>query len=333
MTRNPVTPEYMADWSVHTTSSLLYTHLAAVIADNDELLRVINRIEHTPQPNVLLAGVQFLLMRDPANPLAAFYASLTARPRPLEEVDGLFTGFVLAHEEELVELGRERHTQTNEPRRCAALLPAIWASEHEAFHLVDVGTSAGLNLALDRYQYLWDGISWGPPSQVMLESELRGAEPLPRLIEILSRTGLDLDPVDPADADDRAWLEALVWPEMEERRHRLQRALDVAADLPIELVPGDAMATLPAVLDRLPSGEPAVVMNSFTFNQLRPDQREVIEQIVAIAREARPVHRVWLELIGGNGEAAELRIDQGEGWVTLGRAHHHGEWLGLYARP
>jgi hypothetical protein len=324
-----VTADYLADWARHTASSPLYTHLASVIAANEHLIRVINRIEHTPQPNVLLAGVQFLLARDPDHPLARFYPSLTERPQPVEQVDAAYTEFVLEHEEELVELGRERHTQTNEARRCVALLPAIWAGEHDRFHLVDVGASAGLNLALDRYHYRWDGIEWGPDSSVLLKTELRGAEPKPRDIEVISRTGLDLKPVDPADRDDRDWLEALVWPEAKERRHRLRAALQVAAGLPIRLVSGDALETLPKILEELPAGEPVVVMNSFTFNQLTPEQRSDIEATVTAARAIRPVLRVWLELIGMESVGANLRIDSGDGWMAVGKAHHHGEWLEL----
>lgn len=324
-----ITADYLADFAKHTTSSPLYTHLVSVIADHEELMRVTNLIEHTPQPLLLLAGVQFLLARDPDQPLARFYPNLTSRPDPVDQVDRSFTEFVLRHEEALLELGRERHTQTNEARRCVALLPAIWAGEHDQFHLVDVGTSAGLNLALDHYRYRWDGVEWGPESPVHLETELRGAHPAPRAIEIRSRTGLDLNPVDPADPDARDWLEALVWPEAEERRGRLRAALEVAAGLPIRLVAGDAVKTLPAVLDELPVGEPAVVMNSFTFNQLSKEQRSGIEDVVAGAREGRPVLRVWLELIDIEGQGADLKIDSGEGWLRVGEAQPHGEWLKL----
>ncbi len=320
----------MANWAVHTASSPLYTHLAGVIAGSEELLRVINRVEHTPPPNVLLAGVQYLLIRRPGHPLAEFYPSLTERPRPVEDIDPVFSRFLLEHEGELVAIGRERHTQTNEARRCVALLPAIWAGARDAFHLVDIGTSAGLNLALDRYHYRWgDYLEWGPESTVSLDAGLRGSAPVPRSIQVLSRVGLDLYPMDPDDPEDRDWLEALVWPEAKERRTRLREALRVTQGLPIELVAGDAVETLASVLDRLPAGAPAVVMNSFTFNQLTTEEREEIEEIVREARLERPLHRVWLELIGMDGEGAELRIDSGDGWETIGRAHHHGEWLEL----
>lgn len=94
-----------------------------LIASDDELMRVLNEIEHTPRPNVLLAGIQYLLIRDPAQPLASHYPNLSGDPSPVEDVDEKFREFVLSHETELVAIGRTRHTQTNEARRCVLSSP------------------------------------------------------------------------------------------------------------------------------------------------------------------------------------------------------------------
>ena len=51
---------------------------------------------------------------------------------------------------------RERRTQTNEPRRCATLLPAL-AQLDGPLALLEVGASAGLCLYPDRYSYRYDG--------------------------------------------------------------------------------------------------------------------------------------------------------------------------------
>ena len=66
-----------------------------------------------------------------------------------------FRAFAAAHADELAELLVTRSTQTNEIGRCALLLPAfgIVAAEVGPLAHLDVGTSAGLNLLLDRYHY------------------------------------------------------------------------------------------------------------------------------------------------------------------------------------
>lgn len=327
----PLTAEKSRRWKRYAESSPLYQHLTDVIADDPRLLDVLNSVEHPPRHNVLFAGVQYLMLRDGARPLTDFYPNFTDKPRRMGAVDGPFTDFVLSHADELITIGRTRYTQTNECRRCVALLPAVWATGVSHFHLIDFGASAGLNLHMDRYRYEWDGVTWGPlDSSVELETEMRGAGVVPRDIEILSRAGLDLNPLDPSDPDDRRWLQALVWPEHEQRRSRLVASLQIAAAHPVDQIQGNALTTLPLALSRLAGEEPAVVINSFILNQLSPEERERFEQILVEGRRERPVFRVSMEWLDPAADAADLEVDEGSGSRLVGRAQPHGEWLELY---
>lgn len=319
-------------WRRHATDSPLYSRFMEVIANDEDLLRVLNEIEHEPAPNVLLAGVQYMLTEIPETDLAAFYPNLTDSPAPIHDVDQPFRRFVLENEGELVEIGRTRHTQTNEVRRCAALLPAIWETPAREFHLIDLGTSAGLNLFIDEYRYRWNGVEWGPVSSVILESTVRGRSPIPRPIVVLSRTGLDLNPLDPADADDRRWLESLIWPEQTNRRRRLRAALETYRRESVDLISGDAVQTLGPTLAQLPH-EPVVVMHSFALNQFSTEQRQTIDDQLEEARAVRPVWRVSMELLDWDDEAPKLTVDDGSEPKVIGQGHPHGEWVELYARP
>ncbi|GAA3657878.1 DUF2332 domain-containing protein [Microbacterium marinilacus] len=156
-----------------------------------------------------------------------------------------WASFVLDNADAVVEECSARALQTNEPLRCAALLPAL-ARIAGPVALLELGASGGLCLFPDRYAYRYrrgeDAIEVLPSggSPVLLESELRGAEPPFATPEIVWRAGIDLQPLDAADLADRAWLEGLVWPEEVERAARVAAALDlVAADPPL-LVAGDA---------------------------------------------------------------------------------------------
>jgi hypothetical protein len=325
----PVTAEYMRDWVKHTHGSPLYAELVQTVAEDPELLRVMNRIGHLPPPNLMFGAVQYMLMDGEDGDLATHYRSIVDDPAPPEGAGPKFRSFVLAHEEEIVEMGNARYTQTNECRRCVALLPMVTMAEFRAFHLIDIGTSAGLNLGLDRYGYRYGDQEWHPGAEPLLEAESRGVAPGLVEIEVMSRTGLDLNPLDPTDESARRWLDALIWPEMVERRQRLRSALDMVSRLDIDLMAGDALETLPTALGRLPVGEPAVVMSSFTLNQVAPAQRDRLDSIVSGARSARPVHRVSMEILGRE-DWAQLVVDDGNEAVTVGQAHPHGEWIELY---
>lgn len=325
-----VTPADVRRWITYAHGSPHYHHLAELIASDPELMRVLNRIEHTPNTNVLFAGVQFLMKKGEGADLARFYPNFVENTLDLDGIDPHFKGFVLDHEERLVEIGETRYTQTNECRRCVALLPGIWETQLDRFHLIDVGCSAGLNLALDRYGYTWSDLRWGNQSTLILESELRGRAPALRDIEVLSRTGLDLNPIDPADDDDRLWLWSLIWPEQNKRRDRLLAALDLVEGCPISFVGGDATRSLDVVLERLPRGEPAIVMNSFAMNQFSPEMRDDLETTVARHRSHREIHRISFEVYNSPNEWASLQIDTGSGFEVVGQAHIHGEWLDLY---
>jgi hypothetical protein len=328
-----VTPEQLRTWGRYATTSPIYSRLVEAIAADDELLRVLSRIEHTPPPNLLFAGVQYLMMRDGGAGLSRYYPNFDDFDPGADGLENRFREFVLDHEESLVEIGRTRHTQTNECRRCVALLPAIWMVGHERFHLVDVGTSAGLNLMLDRYRYRWDGVAWGPESPVLLETESRGRVVAPRPIEILSRTGLDLHPIDPLDPDERLWLEALIWPEHHDRRQRLRAALGLAVDVELDLVPGNAAETLGPTLSGLPRGEAAIVMHSFALNQFAKADRWQLDGVIDDARTDRDVGRVSFEASNTDRGSSVVTIDDGTDPVEVGRAQHHGEWIDFYARP
>jgi hypothetical protein len=141
-----------------------------------------------------------------------------------------------------------------------------------------------------------------------------------------------LNPIDTSDPEELAWLEALIWPEHHERRERLSSAWALARAVDIEMVAGDAVGTLPAVLEGLPVAEPAVIMSSLTLNQISEPSRSALDDLIEEARSSRPVLRVSLEIVE-DGDWATLIVDHGDGANRVGRANPHGEWVELYALP
>lgn len=123
-------------------------------------------------------------------------------------------------------------TQTNEPARCATLLP-VFASLPQPLALIEVGASAGLCLLPDFYAYDYGGHVIRPkqaatPLPVFFCST-NAATPVPASVpEIVWRAGIDLNPLDASDPAQVEWLETLVWPEQTQRHENLRAALKIA---------------------------------------------------------------------------------------------------------
>jgi hypothetical protein len=227
--------------------SPLYAELCYGVSADRELLEVARQTPpEQPPPNMLLAAVQYLLLRGSEHPLRAHYPAVCGEARPLATAFPLFRDFVLSHRQEVVELVTTRRTQTNVVRRCTVLLPAfgsIARSSARPLALLDLGASAGLNLNFDRYRYGYGSggrevLRWGDPdSPVPLSADVRGAEPVPdppETIPVAWRRGVDLDPIDLTDEAALLWLRALIWPEHQERHARLLYATHSLYQLPRE---------------------------------------------------------------------------------------------------
>lgn len=159
-----------------------------------------------------------------------------------------------------------RRTQTNEPARCATLLPAL-ARLPQPLALLEVGASAGLCLAPDRYAYDY-GRARVPARTVSPEAPVftcraDPATPIPaRNVEVAWRAGLDLDPVDLRDPSAVRWLEALVWPGEEYRLPGLRAACALARADPPRVVRGDLRHDLERLAAQAPQEATLVVFHT-----------------------------------------------------------------------
>jgi hypothetical protein len=227
--------------------SELYVELARGVAGDDELLAFLAELPQPKrQPNLLFAAVKHLC----------------GTPDDWRE----FRAWVFARREEIAALMRTRRTQTNEPARCATLLPLL-ATLSQPLALLEVGASAGLCLLIDRYGYDYGGhrvppvVAVGPAP--VFACRANALTPLPaRGVEVAWRAGIDLDPVDVRDADQVAWLEALVWPGEGDRLEQLHAAVEVARADPPRVLRGDLRRDLPALAAQAPPDATLVVFHT-----------------------------------------------------------------------
>jgi hypothetical protein len=276
--------QFTASASTSLPRAPLYSALSAGISRDPELFGLLRHAPPTQRlPVLLFACVHDLLLEDPHQELAQWYANLTPTPRPPGDraLMPTFRRFVVAHGDALRQLLATRTTQTNEVGRCAIFLPAfgLLADEVGPLGHLDVGASGGLNLLLDRYEYHFESpigvvTTVGGPSSVVLEVSTTGPVPLPATMPVISsRCGIDQRPIDVTDDSEARWLEACVWPDQPDRFHRLVAAIGIARAAPPELLAGDAVTSLATSIERIGATAHPVVTNSWVLNYLTPDDR------------------------------------------------------------
>ena len=237
----------------------------------------------------------------------------------------------------------ERATQTNEVGRLATLLPAFASVPGDGpLALLEVGASAGLCLYPDRWSYAWTtehGTVTAGRAAGTLAADVSGPAPLPRVVpEVVWRGGLDLNPLDAADADTCRWLLTLVWPEPEDRRTRLQEALAIARRDPPDLRRGDLLTELPGLVDEaltaLPRDGRLLVFHSAVIAYLDVPGREAFATSMEDLLADRRLHWVSnerpraLPAVTATGpEPPPARYVLAVDGRAVGHTHQHGRSL------
>src|ERR1700722_2837847 len=274
-----------------------YESLSAAVADDDLILDFLATLPRAKrQPNLLFAAARYLLDAPPD----------IGTLRTLVQRDG----------SELSQVMRARRTQTNEPARCATLLPAL----------------AGLTLLFDRYSYDYDGhlIAGRDPDAPTLHCAVRGPAPLPaRVPDIAWRAGLDLNPLDITSDDDVRWLSCLVWPGETGRQDRLAAAIACARRDPPLVHRADLLTDLPALAAQAPVGATLVIYHSAVLAYVEVEGRE------RFARTVGDLAAAWLSNEAPGVVPGLPYTDFRDATFVLGRdgrtalafADGHGAWL------
>lgn len=242
--------------------SPLYGELATAIGHDAELVALLDTLPRPKrQPNLLFASLRYL----------------HGTPRDHTQL----REWVLDDWPAVRDTMLARRTQTNEPGRCGALLPVL-ARLPGPLALIEVGASAGLCLYPDRYRYDYAGHVVGPAdSPVTIDCAVAGTPPLPSEVpQVVSRGGVDLNPLDAGDRDDLRWLECLIWPGEEHRLPRLHGAAEVARREPPTILAGDLFELLPDAVSATPPGSTVVVFHTAVAAYLTPDDRQRLTDLM-----------------------------------------------------
>lgn len=280
-----------------------------------------------------LAGALHGLVLEGADPdLAAAY--------PPHEVsdDALWAavaGALTRHEARLM-TWLDAAPQTNEVRRAAALIPAIWWALERydlPVTLSELGASAGLNLSLDRFALQLHDVVQGPvDSPVRLTPDWTGKAPVPRALRVTERAGVDQNPLDPHDPAAQLRLLAYLWPDQPHRLALTRGAIALSQGMPDR---GDAA---PWLANRLATARPGrlhVVYNTIAWQYFPPATQAAataaLDEAGARATPDAPLAHIALEADGdAAGAALTVRLWPGAeagAPQLLARVDFHGRWM------
>lgn len=263
--------------------SARYRDWALGIAEDDELLSKIVKLPVAKRQPVLLLT-------------CARVAGVPLRPFGAARAD-----FVKLWPQ-IATLAKTRATQTNDPRRSTPLLIALQRIRGPVA-VIEVGASAGLTMIPDHYSYEWNArgrrIRVDPksgPSTVTLTANVSGwgANP-PTMPTVVYREGIDLNPLDVSVPEERAWLEALVWPEQTDRLELIRAAAGIAESVAPRIARGDAVAEIRAAVARARRAAPkatVVIWSPAVLVYLTPEKRA---EFVAYCTRAKVR---WISLDG-----------------------------------
>ena len=227
--------------------SPLYETLARGVAADPEIIAFLAALpKEKRQPNLLLAAVRHCC----------------GTPGSWDE----FRCAAIDNADAVREIMLARSTQTNEPARCATLLPVL-ATLPQPLALIEVGASAGLCLLPDFYGYDYGGQLLYPHGAArqhpVFPCAVDAKTPIPAAMpQIAWRAGLDLNPLDVSDPEQAAWLRTLVWPEQTDRLARLCAAMQIAASSQPRLDAGDLRHDLAALAAEAPKSATIVIFHT-----------------------------------------------------------------------
>ncbi len=294
----------------------LFSEFCRHVPDDAEMVELASHAMAGARPAHLFSAVHYLLLGDFSDPLARYFGTLCEAPLPPEGAYPELARFCREHRPELLELLQTRSVQTTYAERCRAILPpmtVVARAAGEPLNLVEVGCSAGVLLAFDKFAYRLNtqGRIGAPEAPLVLQGELRGGPELfiPR---IGKRAGIDLHILDARSDEDRRWLLALCFPELRKEQQNLAAALDVIAETDIAFYEGDGLAHLADALADAP--DPLCVFHSACLFYWPLEARKAFEKLLLEHAATREFWRIaiepsdtfddWQKGQGGNGAAA-----------------------------
>ncbi|MEH6943322.1 DUF2332 domain-containing protein [Bacillus sp. JJ722] len=200
--------------------------------------------------------------------------------------------------------------------------------------LIEIGTSSGLLLCRDKYNYeiqqqqetlkLVNKIG-----SLYIASENKG-EKLPYFnhnLEITNRIGIDLNIINLAKKEDYEWMLALIWPEHSLRRSQFIQASNISKEIPKELYEGNMLELLPTIIKLISPKAQIVLFHTHVANQFPKHLKRDFENLLYQLSYHRSLYHVYNNMYDTNIHQDFIKNGEIKEGKTMPAADGHGKWF------
>lgn len=224
--------------------------------------------------------------------------------------------------------------QTNEVSRCAYLYPVfcyIYEKVGKPLALIELGTSAGIQLLWDQYRYSYGTeTTYGQQSsKIFLTSEVRGKKQPFLFVNqptVSARIGIDLHINDLHDEEDCLWLQALIWPNHVKRRELFRYAAEEVRQHTLQLIEGDGVRLISSIVKKIDGDSALCIFHTHVANQLQADEQQRLLNEIDQIGKTRDVFHLY-----NNLPDEKLRLDYYinglKSMNIVGETEGHGKWF------
>lgn len=331
--------------------ALICRGLAAALSDDSATGKRVLNWGNPPitdaLPLRLVAGIYRLYLDGQTPELAPVYAG---EMDDIECIASLLNNILQRYDAQLLPW-LDSPPQTNEPMRSCAIIAALALLADKGWpkmELLEIGSSAGLNLLMPHYLYQLGEHSIGrKDANIVFQPIWRGA-PLPKAQpDIVAIRGSDIHPVNLRDEQAVKRLRAYIWHDHQDRIARFATASAMIKQHDIHVEQSDAATWLKKELAKpQEKGVGRVIFHTIVWQYLNEADKTAIRQYIHDAADKATNDRplAWLSLetnreafrhelhvhiwppLPGMAAGQDQAQAQNQG-VHLANAHAHGKWV------
>ncbi len=322
-------------------NSELYYKLSYQMANEEELLKIAsNTRAGQPIPNIFLASVHYLLLKNQEIELAKYYPSIQ-KNQVAEIPFSLFKSFCIENKNEIMSLISTRIVQTNVINRCSYLMPIfskIIAEEKRPTTIIDIGTSAGLTLNFDKYEYWYNDQKLYGESNVIVKSNILKSY-MPTIHPIthsISKIGIDQNIIDPTNKDEILWLKALIWTDQLERFIAIEEALKLDELTEIKFIQAETIADFETEISKVDKVQNLIIYATHVLYQFPQEQKEAFYSMLERTGQDRDFYFLsveGIEILLERYKSKEIVIelteykDKQKTEILIAETNGHGNWI------